>query len=57
MEPQVDAIRLMDFWLDRWVSLDEMVDQGVLVSCMASVLSYFTHIYIYIIMQDKENGS
>jgi len=26
----IDAIRLLEFWLDQWVSLDEMVQQGVI---------------------------
>ena len=27
---KVDAIRLLEFWLDRWVSLDVMQEQGVI---------------------------
>jgi len=27
---KVDAIRLLEFWLDQWVSLDAMEDQGVI---------------------------
>ena len=27
---KVDAIRLLEFWLDQWVSLDAMQDQGVI---------------------------